>query len=228
MMVGHDLDQIGSESPAFGEQASAVTVRESQRVLLGFVQWNLFGSSHLVSRAEFLGQNPEVDDDSQIVKKTCKISFSGIGQIDLACQVAADQRASQRVLPKYRWVQTSLVSRQHLQNAARHSDIADVMKSQADYGSAQRFHLLPSAEQRGVRHLQALRGKGFVLGQKICDFLYVELLDRLIQIAQQRGENRGDGWNLTQSVEPLKQNLFAHGCGCHMVLLPAGERSAFT
>lgn len=102
------------------------------------------------------------------------------------------------------------------------------MKSQADYRSVQRLDLMPSPEQRGVCHLQALRGEGFVLRQEVCHFSHVKLLDRPPQVFQQRSEHRRDGWNLAQSVKPLQQDLFAHGRGCHIALTPGSERSAFT
>src|SRR5580700_7237923 len=114
MMMSHDFNQIGSKPPAFGKHASAVTVSESQSSLLGFVERNAFGRGGLVGFAEFLGQHPEVDDDPQIMKKACKICFSGLDQLDLARQVAAYQGASQRVLPKYDWIQAGFVSGQHV------------------------------------------------------------------------------------------------------------------
>src|SRR5271168_1987424 len=133
MVMGYDLDQIGSKPPAFGEQASALTVREAQSPLLDFVQGNAFGRGRLVGFAEFLRQDPKIDDDSQVMKKTCKICFSRIAQFDLACQVAAYQGASQRVLPEYDWIQAGFVSRQHVENTARHGDVADMMKPQTHH-----------------------------------------------------------------------------------------------
>ncbi len=75
--------------------------------------------------------------------------------------------------------------------------------------------------------MQALRGEGLILRQEVCNFFHVELLDRLMQVFQQGSQNRRDGWNLAQSIEPLKEDLFAR-CGCHNLIPPFSERSPFT
>src|SRR5580700_3503428 len=133
MMMRDDLDQFRSEPPTFGEQSPAITVREAQTPLLSFVQRNPFGFGHFESRSEFLRQDPKVDDDSNVMKKPCKIGLCGIAQLEHARQLPADQSASHRVLPKYHGIEAGLVLREQVQHSARHRNVADVLKSQADY-----------------------------------------------------------------------------------------------
>ena len=49
---------------------------------------------------EFFRQDPQVDDDAEIVKQSRQIGLAGIGIGNLAGEVAADQSASQRVFPE--------------------------------------------------------------------------------------------------------------------------------
>src|ERR1700683_3545174 len=101
------------------------------------MQRNALGFSNLESCAEFPGQDPEVDDDSEVMKKACEISFPRIAQIDLARQALADQGAAQRMLPKDDGIDACFACRKQVQHTARHRNIADVMNSQADHRSAQ-------------------------------------------------------------------------------------------
>ena len=47
-----------------------------------------------------MGNDPDVDDDSEIVKQSGEISLAGIGIGNLAGKMAADERASQRMFPE--------------------------------------------------------------------------------------------------------------------------------
>ena len=68
--------------------------------LLGFVKRNAFGARELEGGLKFLRQDPEVDDDADIVKQAGQIGFAGIGIGDLAGEMTANQRATERVLPE--------------------------------------------------------------------------------------------------------------------------------
>src|SRR5580704_9667115 len=108
-MVGDHLDQVGRKAPAFSQQSSALAVREAQRSLFGLVQRNSPSFGNFKSSAEFLGQDPEVDDDSKVMQKACKICFPRISEMDGPCQMAADQGTTQRVLPKHDRIHAGVV-----------------------------------------------------------------------------------------------------------------------
>src|ERR1700693_2931090 len=156
MMMSDDFDELGSESPTFRKQPSAIAVRKSQRPLFGLVQWNAFIFRDLVGRLKFVRQYPKINDNSNVVKQASKIRLRGITQIDFASQGSAHQGASQRVLPKHHRIETGFVSWEHVHHSARHGDIADVTESQTHDRSAQRIHFLPSTIEWRIRHLQAL------------------------------------------------------------------------
>ena len=107
--------------------------------------------------------------------------------------------------PRRRRDRSPLILRHHVEHAARHGDIADALKSEADDGSAQGVDFLPAPEQRTVRHLQTLSGQRLVLRNHVGDSLNVELLHRLVQVAEQGRQHRGNGRNLLQILDPREQ-----------------------
>src|ERR1700722_214805 len=139
----------------------------------------------------------------------------------------ADESTTKRVLPEYGWVHAGFAAGKDIQHAARHRDIANMMEAQADHSSSERLHLSRKSKQWRIRHLQALRRERLILRKKFDNFLYVELFDRLLQIAKQRGKDGWDGWELTQPFESLQENFFGRGRGGHD-FPPAGARSPFT
>src|SRR5208282_267492 len=118
VMKTHHLDEFRCEFPTLCEQTSTVTVRKTHALLLGLVQWNAARFGSLPGGTEFLGQDPKVDDDSQVVEQSGEIGFSGITKVDLGREMPADQRASQGVLPEDHRIQASFVAREHVQHAA--------------------------------------------------------------------------------------------------------------
>src|SRR5437867_13434932 len=112
------------------------------------------------------------------------------------------------MFPKDDRVKVGEILRHNVEDAARHCDITRALKSEADDSSAQRVDFLPAPEQRTIRHLQTLRCQRFVLGNHVGDFLKVELLDRLFEVAKQRGQDGGDGGNLLQTFDASEQSCF--------------------
>ena len=82
----------------------------------------------------------------------------------------------------------------HVEHAAGHGDVADALKSEADDGAAERVDFLPAPEQRAVGHLQTLRRQRLVLRDHFRDFLDVELLERLLQVAEQGAPGPRESW----------------------------------
>ena len=160
------------------------------------------GARQFECGAKFFGQGPEVDDDSEIVEKSGQIGFTGIGIRNFTGEVTADQSASQRVFPEDDRIEASAVFGSQVENAAGHRDVADALKTKADDGRFERVNLLPSSEQGTIRHLQTLRGQRLVLRDHVGDFLNIELLHRLLQIAEQGSEHGRNGRNLLQSLNP--------------------------
>lgn len=108
----YHLDQSQGAScqqlPTFSEQTPAVTMAESRRALPGLVQRDPARLADFPRRTEFLGQNPGRDDDSQIVQQSRKVRFAGIAKFNFACQPAANQGASQGMLPEDNWIRAVL------------------------------------------------------------------------------------------------------------------------
>jgi hypothetical protein len=66
--------------PSFSEQTSAVTVGESHCPLFRLMQRNSFRFGDFPCGTEFLGQDPKIHDDSQVMEQTSKIRFPGISK----------------------------------------------------------------------------------------------------------------------------------------------------
>ncbi len=147
---------------------------KSQNLFFRFVEGDALGACNFEGFAEFFGQDPQVDDDAEIVKQSRKISLAGIGIGNLAGEMAADERASQRMFPKGDRVNAAAVLGHHVEHPARHGNVANPVKSESDNCATQRVDLLPAPEQRAVRHLQTLGGQGFVLRNHGGDFLHVK------------------------------------------------------
>src|ERR1700733_5671649 len=96
----------------------------------------------------------------------------------------ADQSAPKRMLPEHNWVQSRAVLGSHVEHAARHRNIADALKSEADYGPSQGIHFLPPTKQGTICHLQTLRSERLILRNHVCDFLHVELFHGLFEVTQ--------------------------------------------
>src|SRR5579872_31099 len=142
VVVAYHLNQFGRKLPALGQQPPALGVRETQNTQFCFMQRDSFRFSHLPGGSKFLGQHPEVHNNSQIVQQTRQVSLPWIGKINLSRQMTANQRASQRMLPKNYRIQTCPFARQHVEHATGHGDVADMMKPEADNGSTQRLRSL--------------------------------------------------------------------------------------
>src|SRR4051812_28595198 len=199
---------------------------ESEETLLGLMERNLLAAGPVENGAELFGQAPEIDDDSKIVEKSGEISFARIGIGNLAREMAADQSASERVLPEHDGIDAMAVFGGQVENAAGHGNVTDALKAKAQDCGAQRIDLLPSAEQRAIGHLQALRSQCFVLGDHIGDFLNVEIFGRLLQIPQQRSKHGGNSGDLLETLNSFQKRVA--GIGAHGPCFPAWERSPFT
>src|SRR4029077_693869 len=137
-MVKRDhLNQVGRKFTTLGEEPAAFAVSESEYLFLRFVQGNSFCPGKFKDTGEFLRQYPQVDDDSYVVQQAGKIGFPGICKPDLAGKMTGDQSASQRMLPENDRIHSSTVSRHQVEHSARHGNIADPLKSEADDRSAQ-------------------------------------------------------------------------------------------
>src|SRR5271169_2523601 len=117
------------------------------------MEGNALGACDLESSAEFFGQDPEVDDDAEIVQQSGQISFAGIRIGNLAGKMAADEGASQRMFPEGDGVDAAAFLGHQVEDAAGHGDVADPVKSEADDGAAQRIDFLPAPKDIDVDYV---------------------------------------------------------------------------
>src|SRR3981081_2793465 len=188
---------------------------ETENPLLRLVQRNTFLPRNLVCAAELLRQGPQIDDDAKIVQQPGKISLARIREINFAGKAPADERAPERMFPEDDGIDAPILRGQHVEYTARHCNVAHAMNSQPDNRSAERISFLTAAEERAICHLQALRGQGFVLRDQIRYLLYIDLFSLLLQITQQRRQDRGNRGNLTHPIETFEQGLLVRSCSCH-------------
>src|SRR5690242_3932601 len=99
--------------------------------------------------------------------------------------------------PECHRIEYPLADRNDSIETAAKKDRLNALESKRQNRTAHRLSLA-AAEQRRIRHTQALRSNRGIVGDKFDYLLHVYLLDRKLQHSGERLNDSGNSWNVFQ------------------------------
>src|SRR5579862_3717645 len=157
VMMRDDLYDIVAQVPFFGEGAPRVAVCEAHRGQFRLVQRDLFADGTFDGAGKFSRESQTVNHESDIVHQPGHVGFVAVRVRYLLAEFPADHCATERMPPKYRGIESPVLRREGLSQAASEENGLDSSQSQADDCCANGFWRLRQAEKRRTGYAQTLR-----------------------------------------------------------------------
>jgi hypothetical protein len=211
MMELDDVADFGGELPDVAEDAAAIAVSEAEGLLLDLAERSFGGSGGMEGMSKLGGEKQRVDEDADIVEEAGEIEAVGIFIAERLREALAEQSGAEGVTPERVGSHTLFGASEELGEAAGVNQVAYAHEAEGDDGVADGFDLRAAAEQGGIGDAQALRGEGFIVGNKLDDMAHVDVGNPFAETFAQRTEDGRHGGEILEFVDAANEDLIGGG-----------------
>ncbi len=201
VMVAHHLRKIVAEVPVAGEQVSGDLVGHADLFALHIEQRPPRIDSDLEDPGELVGNQQYIDEDPEVVHQAREIGALEIGVVDFAREVAADQRAGQRVLPEACGIEVAAY-RLDLHKAAGGDDLAQPRNAQGKGRGPQAGDPLTRTEGRRIRDMKDLAAEHAVVRDELDCLIKVNIVAVRAELVERGKKDRRQRRQLVEALDP--------------------------